>query len=125
MATPDGISSEDWDVVHELALESLQHAVNNDDASRDDLRRRILEYLEWLASKYGALPSILATKADYVDDRAEKEELLLRAWDLAAERGDQLNSVEIAHSLAELYLEEMKDRALGARWLNVLKQELF
>jgi len=123
MPTPDGISSEDWDVVHELALELLEHSVHNDEASRDDLRRRMLDYLEWLTNKYGSLPSILATRADYVDDLAEQEELLLRAWDLAEERGDRFNLVEIAHSLAELYLEEVKDRTLGSRWLNVLKQK--
>ena len=83
----------------------------------------MLEYLDWLTSKYGSLPSILATRADYVDDLAEQEELLLRAWDLAEERGDRFNLVEIAHSLAELYLEEMKERTLGSRWLNVLKQK--
>ena len=125
MATPDGISGEDWDFVHELALEMLEHSVHEDEAGREDVRRRMLDYLDWLQTKYGSLPSIFATKADYVDDIGKQEELLLRAWDLAEERGDRLNAVEIAHSLAELYLEELKDCTLGARWLDVLKQEVF
>jgi hypothetical protein len=124
MATSDGISSEDWDLVHELAQEIVTHLMNEDEPAREDARKRMLDCLRSLQSKYGSLPSILATRADYVDDLAEREELLLRAWNLTKDRIDRVNAQEIAHSLAELYVQEMKNRTLGTLWLDVLKEEV-
>jgi hypothetical protein len=124
MATSDGISSEDWDLVHELAQEIVTNSMNEDEPAREDARKRMLDCLRSLQSKYGSLPSILATSADYVDDLAEREELLLRAWNLTKDRIDRVNAQEIAHSLAELYVQEMKNRTLGTLWLDVLKEEV-
>ena len=124
MATSDGISSEDWDLVHELAQEIVTHSMNEDEPAREDARKRMLDCLRSLQLKYGSLPSILATKADFVDDLAEREELLLRAWNLTKDRSDRVNAQEIAHSLAEFYLDEVKNPSLGTLWLDVLKEEV-
>jgi len=59
-----------------------------------------------------------------VDDLAEREELLLRAWNLTKDRSDRVNAQEIAHSLAEFYLDEVKNPSLGTLWLDVLKEEV-
>jgi hypothetical protein len=64
MATSDGMSGEDWDLVHELALE----IANAEDGSPEEelSRNRLLRYLDELEERYGRRPSILATRADYV-----------------------------------------------------------
>ena len=86
--TPDGITSADWDRVAELALELSRHV---DDEGSDEYRNRLLLYLDTLESKYGQLPSILATRADFWWDEqtATKEDLLIRAYQLAVERRDR------------------------------------
>lgn len=122
MKTPDGISAEDWDVVHEFALEMLDASVNGSEDDRQECRTRFLNYLGWLEGKYGERASILATRADYIDDVQRKRELLTRAYVLADASNDGLNKMEIAHSLAELHIDELKDVVEGSRWLERLKQ---
>lgn len=117
MGTSDGISSKDWDFVHELAVD----IVNATDEERDEIRSRLLGHLDRLQRKYGDLPSILATQADYVDDVSQREQLLTRAYTLAASLHDALNELEIAQSLAELYVETLKEPQKAADWLKRLK----
>src|SRR5688572_1443807 len=98
MATSDGISTEDWDVVHEFAVKM----VNAPNSEKQHHKDQLLQYLEALEVKYGPLPSILATRADYLaDDDPAREELLLRAHALAEAQSDARNVVYVAHSLAE------------------------
>jgi hypothetical protein len=59
-----------------------------------------------LEEKYGPLPSLLATRADYVDSPEEREYLLLRAYEQARALNDLKNLVEIAESLASFYIED-------------------
>ena len=120
MATPDGISAEDWERVHELAVE----IVNADEDESEGYRSRLLDYLYTLEEKYGELPSILATRADYTNDLRLKERLLARAYGLAMARGDDRNALYIAHSLAELSIEEFRDAKEGHRWLECVRQHL-
>jgi hypothetical protein len=120
MSTPDGISTEDWDVVHELAV----NLVNTDEERSEECRARLLRYLDKLEEKYGELPSILATRADYVDDLNAREQLLTRAYSLAENRRDGRNALYLAHSLAELYVEEFKNGSEGRKWLERLRQRL-
>src|SRR5438094_3104927 len=117
MTTSDGINTEDWNSVHELALA----VVNADDGSVEErlCRVRLLEYLDELESKYGPRPSILATRADYlVDDVPGRIALLTRAYALAAEAVDSRNQLQIASSLAALHVEELEDAAEARRWLT-------
>ena len=79
------ISGEDWERVQELALD----LVNTSDVDDERIyRRRLLDFLGDLRARYGELPSILATEADYVEDVHASESLLLRAFDLAKQAGD-------------------------------------
>jgi hypothetical protein len=122
MTTSDGISSEDWDLLRELAVE----VVNAEPGEDEELcRRRLLDYLDGLESKYGPLPSILATRADYlVDDVPGRVTLLSRAYALAAEAGDARNQLHIASSLAAIYIEEVENAAEGGKWLARAKEHL-
>ena len=118
MATSDGITSEDWDPVHDFALD----IVNGDGDECETLKCALLTYLDSLQIKYGELPSILATRADYVNNLEQKEQLLSRAYVLAEARQDIRNQFEIAHSLAELYIDDFEDPTAGSKWLGRLRR---
>jgi len=103
MATSDGISTDDWDTVHELSLKIVNAEA---EAEANIYTRQLLQYLDELDAKYGGLPSILATRADYLMDRTEREALLIQAYILAEALNDTLNMKETEDSLAELYIED-------------------
>ena len=68
-----------------------------------------LSTLDRLEVTYGALPSILATRADYLDDEdPRREELLLQAYALAESRHDTMNLLDVAHSLANCTLRRSR-----------------
>jgi hypothetical protein len=83
-----------------------------------------MAYLDKLEGSYGPLPSILATRADFLEDYDRKEELLTRAYTAAAKLGDCKNLVDISHSLAELYVEALVDVQQGRKWLDRLDTHL-
>jgi hypothetical protein len=124
MATSDGIATEDWDRVTELALEVWKHLR---DGEKERCRQDLFTYLDGLEVTYGPLPSILATRADFTspDQIGHKEELLARAYALAVERRDHRNALAIAHSLADLYLDELRRPVEGRRWLACLGAQLY
>ncbi len=116
MATSDGISTADWEVVHNLALK-IANAEAESDANV--YTKQLMLYLDELEAKYGVLPSILATRADYVEDRAEAGALLRQAYTVAAAARDTFNMKEIAESLKELQLEDMDGEQ---KWLYSFEQ---
>jgi len=118
--TSDGISSEDWGKVRDLAV-ALANASDDEDEPH---RERLLAYLRELVSKYGELPSIVATQADYAGDPGESERLLLRAFDLAVGRDDKSNILEIALSLAKLYASELPRVVEASRWLEIARAHI-
>jgi hypothetical protein len=119
--TSDGISAEDWDRVHELALEIVN---SDDDEQEGESRRQLFAYLDDLTRKYGELPSICATRADYVDQPSESERLLLQAFDLAIGRSDAPNTSSRALSLASLYARGLPDVIAAERWLEIARAHL-
>jgi hypothetical protein len=122
--TPDGISTEDWDRVHELALDVVNTSAEGDEKASARASDRLRGVLDELQEKYGPLPSLLATRADYVDRGEDREYWLLAAYDQAQQRQDAKNLVWIAESLASLYLEERSDREKGTEWLTALERHL-
>ena len=117
MSTSDGIVTADWDVVHGLAVD----VVNAADEEKAHHVRRLLDYLDVLESKYGPLPSILATRADYLDaEDPAREELLLHAQSIAEANADATNQLYVAQSLAELYLERA-DLKRADHWLTRMR----
>jgi hypothetical protein len=121
MATRDGVSDQHWRRVQELAWSLLRHA---DDEKAELCRSHLLDYLERLELRYGVLPSILATRGEFSEDREDQKKLLLAAYELAEARRDHQNLLYIAHSLAELYLDEFKDPVESKRWLDAMRRAL-
>lgn len=124
MATSDGIPSEDWDVIQEHAVDCANTAIRSDMRANADARQRMLESLERLEVKFGRLPSILATRADYTNDIAVKEHLFVEAYETAVRLGDESNQMLIAHSLAKLYIDDHRDSFKGRVWLANLKDHM-
>ena len=122
--TSDGISDEDWNDVHELAVEIVNHSAVDDHAAEGRARALLVELLDRLDQKYGKRPSLLATRADYVESPNERERLLLSAFSEAERIKDSGNRMLVAESLASLYLEELHNLDQGARWLGVWRHEL-
>jgi len=121
MPTADGISSEDWDAIHEMSLKIVNAEA---EAERNIHTKHLLQFLDELDDKYGVLPSILATRADYVADDDEKASYLRQAYALAEAIDDKIDMREIAHSLAELYIEDLKQITEGRDWLERLRNQL-
>jgi hypothetical protein len=122
--TPDGISTEDWSEVHELAVEVVSLSADGDEPASSAARRRLLALLDDLSKQYGPLPSLLATRADYVEDDGAREYWLLAGYDEALRRGDSKNLTLISHSLAQLYVESRPTSVEAARWLDHLERHL-
>ena len=99
---PEGIEKEDWDVLHQLAVDGVNAAMMEDEVLMASRNVVILDYLEVLQKKYGDHPSILATKGDYLDDPAERKETYLKALAIAKKQNKQDEITEILESLNEL-----------------------
>jgi hypothetical protein len=122
--TSDGISDADWDRVHTLAVQIANASTEVDSVTADELSIELHVVLDDLESKYGSLPSILATRADYTDDAVDAVSLLERAYEAAVARGDRVNRVEIAESLAQMHVEHLQDLHGAIRWLAAFAEEL-
>jgi hypothetical protein len=122
--TPDGIRKQDWDRVHESALDVVNTSASGEEPASDAATVRLRALLDELEAQYGPLPSILGTRADYVDTLAEREHCLRAAHDLAQRRADRYNLAWVASSLAGFYLEEQVDVIEGSRWLCLLDKHL-
>ena len=122
--TPDGISSVDWDRVKELAAEVVNLSGADQYEASDAVARELVALLLALENKYGPLPSLLATRADYVESTAERGDLLLASYRESKRRGDVRSQAWIAHSLASHYVEAVPDSEEGDRWLHITQQHL-
>jgi hypothetical protein len=122
--TSDGINSKDWAVVHEYALQVANAASKRDRRGARMATALLLRHLDQLELSYGRLPSILATRADYVGDKCESIRLLHSAWRAARNRSDKCNLTHIASSLAELYIETLRDLRRGRIWVSRLQAAL-
>ena len=118
--TSDGISAEDWDRVHDLAVDVVNCA--DDSVAWTAARRAMRDYLRELHDKYGDRPSLWATEADYADSPHETEELFLKAFDLAVRIEDEKNQKAIALSLAGMYATDLMDVDTARMWLDVERQ---
>jgi hypothetical protein len=122
--TTDGISTEDWDVVKDFAARIANAVCADDNANSQRLTEELSRYLERLETKYGKLPSIIATKADYTADLNQRVELLKQAYALAKQSDDKVNMTLTASSLAQLFVEEALDVPSAESWLALLSDAL-
>ena len=83
--------------------------------------RQLLNYLDKLESKYGRLPSILDTRADFSKDSSFSASLYKEAYAASLELGDNKNLSLVSSSLAEIYATEIKDFAKGKVWFELFK----
>jgi hypothetical protein len=113
--TSDGIRSDDWDKIHACALDVVNASSANDaEAGAHAAPFVILDELE---TKYGRRPSLLATRADFVESSQERARLFEEAYQEAQRISDLQNMEAIAHSLTEFYVEEMRGPEMGGIWL--------
>jgi len=77
--TPDGISEDDWDRVHQAACDIVNASAAGDEALCEHHHERLFEIIGELEAVYGRLPSLLATRADFMDDDAAAIPLLQEA----------------------------------------------
>src|SRR5439155_27076385 len=101
--TPDGISTTDWERVKELACKIANASGANDEGLSSEYTTQLLLLLDELQEKYGNLPSILATKADYIANLSESLALLKQASQIGNKQGDKANLTLTASSMARVY----------------------
>ena len=122
MKTSDGIPSADWEYVEVCAEEIVAASANDLDCSL--LMSNMRKLLNRLRDRYGRLPSILATEADYVEDPQLELSLLKEAYISACEINDEKNIAFISASLAEFYLESEVHINKAEFWVLKLKGAL-
>ena len=89
MTTSDGIADKDWAEVEDLARLVAEATFRNDDHLYASAVDELLTQLRILQSRYGSLPSILATMADYTEDDREAIRLLENAYFVADQLHDR------------------------------------
>ena len=122
MPTRDGISEEDWAKVRAIAVDIANRAGHDLDTNM--LENHLQECLDQLELKYGMLPSILATRADYADDPIESLTLYKAAYAKACEVDNKYEKTDISSSIAEMYIETIKDDVQGREWLGKLESNM-
>jgi hypothetical protein len=119
--TPDGIIRRDWSLVESLAIKLAQAICSEQKALERKYIQKLLLLLDKLESKYGTLPSILATRAEFAPKTTQRLSLLKRAYEEAKKLEDKTNMTLIASSVAETYLTELDDIEAGQKWLKKLR----
>lgn len=122
--TSDGVTDADWERVHELALKVVNSSLADDLSTAARAQESLIVLLNELDEKYGPKPSLLATRADYVESASEKKRLLHIAYSEADRIRDHRNREMTAHSLAQFYIDEVGDLDSGAKWLGIWRIEL-
>ncbi len=103
MTTSDGIFDVDWDEIEKISF-SIASAIEKGDNSTV-LVEKLFNKLDFLEDKYGKLPSITATRADYTDCPLKQLSLLKEAYASSLEINDKKNMAYISASIAEFYME--------------------
>lgn len=116
--TSDGIPTDEWKLVEELADKVLDANLSDDSVMESKYKAEMVDLLDSLQRKYGDCPSIFATKADYIDSTEREIILLKKAFELSKSNGDKKNNTLISGSLAQRYIEELRDRINGDTWIK-------
>jgi hypothetical protein len=116
--TSDGITKKDWTKIHGLAVRIVNASAVEDQVRTTVYTKRLLDALDILEKKYGSLPSILATRADYILDNRDRLRLLQAAFNKALELNDVKNQLCTASSLAEYFIARRRIKS-ASKWLKV------
>lgn len=120
--TSDGISDNDWSAVEDLVLNIVNQSANGQDDQ--SFRLALLFKLESLEEQYGRLPSLLATQADFTDDRTQALVLLKEAYINAGKLNDYKNLSYVSASLSEFYAEDIVSYEKLCFWAEIFKTNL-
>jgi hypothetical protein len=115
MKRRSGAFKKDWNTVHELACDVVNVT---SDVGEEAVRTRLQRHLNEMKRRYGPLPEILATQADYLPRGKTRESLLRRAYNAAVSQNDSFNELLIASSLARYYLDGRAVRKAKA-WIEI------
>jgi hypothetical protein len=96
------ISREDWGRVLEKARDITEAAKPPADPMHEVHLEGMMTLLDELEVKYGRRSQIIATRADYLEDRSRRLELYQQALDLAKECHDVNEINEILDSINHL-----------------------
>jgi hypothetical protein len=124
MGSPTLESSLAWRKLTQAAEEYCAAVESENLQGAERERKQILRLLNAVERTFGRVPSVLATRADYVRPTSLKERLLLEAFAEAKRLKDAKNVTLISASLAQLYLEEVGDMVLGRKWVDALGKAL-
>jgi len=122
--TPDNITNLDWKPVHRLAVKIVNASSEGNVNLSRQYEKQLHAYLKKLLRKYGPLPSIISTQADYTDHPSKRVRLYKVAYDSARKINDNLNMMLAAWSIVGIYIEDLKNRRAGENWLTRLKDAL-
>jgi len=96
------ITAEAWSRVHEKALNIVNASRRDDFLMVDVFTEQMLELLTELDETFGPSPILMATRADYLQDKLERKNLYEAALSLARSQGDNDEVLEISDSLQSL-----------------------
>ena len=91
-----------WPRVHQKACDIVNASFMEDDVMVAVHKEGMFGLLDELEEEFGVHPETLATRADFVDDAAEKRRLFHEALLLARAHGDTSEEAEILDSLQSL-----------------------
>jgi hypothetical protein len=105
----------------EEELEQIKDTIGdvvNGISSRDELQNQ----LHRLRLKHGELPFLLSTEADFIDSIEVRLSLYKRVVELSLTPLDASCLTQSAESIAEIYIEELRDYHNGYVWMERLKE---
>ena len=96
------ITQEAWSEVHQKACDIANASMMEDDVLVASHRAAMFDILDALERDFGCQPTIIATRADYVENIDERRQLFADALALARELGDEIEEAEILDSIQKL-----------------------
>ncbi len=117
--TPDGITTADWVRVEEAASQIVNASLMDDEILGAHHKSALFQLLDELEGRYGRVPSILSTRADFSDDPREAIPLLEEALALST---DHISTRLALQSLVSLMIEEDHDDAAVEARLSELDE---
>lgn len=117
-ATEDGISVADWNQVHQLAVDVVNASAVSDQPRTARAQRAMHALLRRLIVKYGELPSLLGTKADYTASLSKRISLYQRAYETALHRKSAYQAFQSAIDLARCEHERGSPTETVKCWLT-------
>jgi hypothetical protein len=116
--TSDGIKNKDWDEIRELAFALTASTRDEDEVMARVNCEHLHDALDRLEEIYGKLPSILATRGDFVRDGEDPIPFWKDAYVLALQKNDSKNILYTSSSLADHFANaKCYDEAL--QWLAI------